>query len=138
MVAPGLVTFQGTNPSTTPVVAGSSPVQADITITGPRPTHTWTLTVAAQGPTLNSGAATIPVSAMTWTSTGQVLAGTGTVNAVAGPQTLSTANNLVASGSEGGRDPFQARVTVSFSFTDSWSYSVDTYSQTVLFTLTAP
>lgn len=137
-VSPAVVSFLATNPATDPLVAGVAPVLATLTITGTRPARTWTLTLAAQGPTLNSGSDTIPVDAMNWTATGQVLSGNGTVNPAVGPQALSTTNTLAASGSEGNQEPFQAVVTLNFTFTDSWSYSVGIYSQAVLFTLTAP
>lgn len=137
-VAPAAVSFSATNPATNPLVPGVAPVLATLTITGTRPSRTWTLTLAAQGPTLDSGSDSIPVSAMSWTATGQVLSGNGTVNPAVGPQILSTTNTLAASGSEGNQEPFQAVVTLNFTFTDSWSYSVGIYSQTVLFTLTAP
>lgn len=138
IVTPTVVSFEATNPSTKPLVAGNSPVEVNIAITGAQPSHSWTLTVAVQSPTLSSPNATIPVDAMMWTSACQLLSGDGTADNMGSPQRLSSSDRLVARGSQGTKDTFQARVTVNFNFLDSWSYPVGTYSQTVFFTLTAP
>ncbi len=96
------------------------------------------LTVQSMGPTLISGTDSIPVSSISWSATGGVTSGNGTLTLMPGPVPLSAMAATTASGSEGNRDPFGATVTYNFRFIDSWSFVPGNYSQTALFTLTAP
>lgn len=132
------LTFAASNPSASPVIPANSPVSAFISITGARPSRTWTLDVKALGPNLVSGSDTIPVNNVSWTATGTMTAGNGSITVTTGPVPLSTNVVTTASGSEGNRDPFTATVTYNFSFADSWDFVPGTYAQTVQFTLTAP
>ena len=136
-ITPGVVSFNATNPATNPVVPGATPLQADLVIVSPRRQRTWSLTVSAQGTTLNSASSTIPIGAVTWTATGKVLGGNGSANATAGSQTLSTTSRVVASGTEGSTNPFHANVTVNYNFGDSWDYEVGSYSQMITYTMVA-
>lgn len=136
-VTPGVVSFNATNPSTSPIVPGNSPIKADIVILGTKNPDNWSLGIAAQGPTLDAGTSSIPISSVAWTATGQVIQGRGTVTAASGSQVLSTNSNVVANGGEGSKDPFEVRVNLNFNFTDNWNYEVGSYSQVVVFTMVA-
>lgn len=138
-VSPSTISFTASNPAGGPV-SGSSPLTASITITSTSNNNIWTLTIQTLGSNLTSGSGgTIPVSSIQYTATGLLIAAGGkgslTVNNPTG--ILSTGAVQTASGFEGNKT-FQAQVQYSMSFTDSWNYDPDTYSQTVVLTLTAP
>ena len=121
-------------------VAGNSPLTASFTLTNTTYYRTWTLTIQAQGANLvGTTGATIAVGAISYTATGSVVStgggGTLTINNASGA--LSTTAVQTASGREG-TAPFQGQVVYTFAFTDSWNYIPDTYSQTVVLTVTAP
>lgn len=138
-VTPAEVDFNASNPTLQPVVPATTPVRAYVSVTTPKGKQAhWSLSVRAMGPSFNSGAGAIPVSAVTWVTTGSLLSGDGTVRPRAGAATLATTRVVTARGTEGTVAPFQALVTCNFRFHDSWTYVPDTYMQSVLFTLAAP
>lgn len=139
MLTPSQLDFNASNPDQQPVVAATTPLRAYVTVATPSGKGVpWTLNVAAQGPQLSADTSTIPVSAVTWSATGAVLSGDGSLAASGGSTPLATSGVTVAQGLEGTAAPFQALVVCSFDFHDSWSYAPGAYQQTLIFTLAAP
>lgn len=83
-----------------------------------------TLTCLANGDLLD-GASTIPISNVTWTSTGG-----GYVNGTMNNGVAQAAGSWTGSGLNAG--------TFSYFLANSWAYNIGNYTQTVLYTLTAP
>jgi hypothetical protein len=84
----------------------------------------WTMTVQASGD-LVAGSAVIPAANVSWTATPAPPYRNGTLSAAVA-QTLATGTTDVSPAQTG---------TVVFSLSNSWSYNVGTYSQTIVFTL---
>jgi hypothetical protein len=122
-VNPLSFTYPSGNPDTVPSV--SSPV---ITVTyrvrfnGGRP---WHLAVRANG-NLRAGTATIPTTNTTWTAT----------NLGTGSGTLTNSDQTLVSGT-GNVNPARTG-TITFRLLNLWTYSAGTYTQTIVFTLSAP
>ncbi|MGH9489697.1 MAG: hypothetical protein ACRD17_04230 [Terriglobales bacterium] len=133
-ITPTAVSFNATDPASQPAVGASAPVQARIFVSGPSATTSWSLSVSAASADFTGGGSTIPVSAVTYASTGTVKSGNGTVTTPSSPTPLSTTATTVASGAEGTSRIFLAQVTCNFVFDDSWNYVPGTYTQTVTFT----
>lgn len=117
------INFADADPDTVPSVAASeNPVSVTVKA------HTGgasnvTLTAQANGD-LDSGADTIPITNVTWTATGAGFV-PGTMNT-----TPQSAGSWTGSGNRSG--------TFSYFLANSWSYAVGNYTQTVVYTLTAP
>ena len=140
------VSFPSANPNTTPVISGSGPVTATIFIVNPQ-REDITLTVQASGPSLVSGSDTIAIGNVGWN------VGSATWvhsippktmafwNAGNGPRALSTSPITVITGNDGRAqtttDTVTGTVTNLFTFQNSWLYSTGTYTQAILWTLTA-
>ncbi|MGH9526759.1 MAG: hypothetical protein ACRD2F_08800, partial [Terriglobales bacterium] len=133
-LTPTAVSFDATDPASQPAVSASAPVQAQIFVFGPSATAGWSLSVSAASADFAGGGSTIPVSAVTYASTGTVKSGNGTVTTPSSPTPLSPTATTVASGAEGTSRVFRAQVTCNFVFDDSWNYVPGTYTQTVTFT----
>lgn len=118
------VSFPSANPDTTPLVAG---VPASIGITArvrSTPGSTVVLSVLAQDD-LRAVGATIPAGAIVWTASGNGYL----------PGTMSrTAAQPVAMWTRSG----QWNGTQSYQLTNSWSYTVGSYSAQLTYTLSAP
>lgn len=138
VLAPTALNFQAGTPGAEPTVAASSAIRAYVYIAQPQGSVSWTLAVQSQGQRIEAGNHSIPVASVGWTSTGAVILGNGTVTANASASTLAATATATAHGLQGTANPFVALVTCSFFFFDSWNYTGDSYSQTVMFTLTAP
>ncbi len=123
-VTPGVITFPSQDPDTMPLVA-AAPVTVSYRIrqnSGP-----WTLTVLAGGD-LNSGASTVDIANVTWVATPAPPFQNGTLSKTVA-QTLASGN--------GNANPVRTG-SVTFLVANSWTYSAGTYTQTVVFTLSAP
>lgn len=123
-ITPTVIAFPPSDPDTTPIV-----MTAPVTITyrvrqwnGP-----WQLTVLASGD-LNAGGATVDISNVSWVATPAPPFRNGTLS--------RTVAQIVASG-VGNVNP-TASASVTFRLVNSWTYSSGTYTQTLVFTLTAP
>ena len=122
---PTSVTFPSADPDTTPSIATQS-----ILITyrvQQNQGGSWRLTVLASGD-LITGPSSIDISNVSWTATPTPPFQTGTLS--------KTVSQTVASGS-GNANPAQTGTLV-FRLVNSWTYSAGLYTQTIVFTLSAP
>lgn len=123
-VSPSSIVFASADPDLVPLVT-AAPITVQIRVrqnTGP-----WQLTVTANGD-LNSGADTVDITNVTWTATPAPPFQGGTLS--------KTVAQRVASGT-GTVNPAQ-NGSVAFRLANSWNYAAGTYSQTLVFTLSAP
>ena len=123
-VSPASISFASADPDVSPIIA-AAPVVVTVRIrqnAGP-----WTLTVLAGGD-LNAGAATVDITNVTWTATPAPPYQNGTLS--------KTVAQRLASGT-GNVNPAQ-NGSVTFRLANSWTYSAGNYTQTVVFTLSAP
>jgi hypothetical protein len=117
------INFPDADPDTVPsIAAGENPVSVTVKAqTGGA--SAVTLSVQANGD-LDSGTDTIDITNVTWTATGAGFVG-GTMNTVA-----QSAGSWTGPGRRDG--------TFSFWLSNSWDYPAGSYSQSVVYTLTAP
>lgn len=118
------LSFPNQDPDTTPSIPAS---EGAISVTAKARTgtsSTVSLTVIAADDLL-SGGNTIPISNVTWTSSGAGFVA-GTLNKT----TAQAIGSWSGSGSRAG--------TQSFVFANSWTYATGNYSTTATYTLTAP
>jgi hypothetical protein len=118
------IAFVAGDPDTTPTIAASPIV---VTVRVQQNSGAWHLSVQANGDLL-SGASAIDAAQVTWTASPAPPFQNGTLNKAVG-QTMASGNgnlNPAVSGS------------VVFRLANSWTYSAGFYSQTVVFTLSAP
>lgn len=123
-VTPSVITFPSSDPDAVPAIA-AAPVT--ITYRIQQSTGPWSLSVLAGGD-LIAGPATVDISNVTWVATPAPPFQNGTLN--------KTIAQLLASG-VGNANP-AAIGSLTFRLANSWTYSTGTYTQTVLFTLSAP
>jgi len=123
-VTPSTITFASADPDTTPTI-DSAPIA--ITVRVQQNTQPWQLTVQASGDLL-SGTDTIDATQVTWTASPTPPFQNGTLSkSVAVRMASGTGNvNPASSGS------------VVFRLANSWNYTAGLYSQTLVFTLSAP
>jgi hypothetical protein len=122
---PTSITFQSADPDLTPTITAQAIVvryRVQNNAGG-----SWRLTVLASGD-LISGLESIDISSVSWTATPSPPFQAGTLS--------KTVQQTVASGS-GNVNP-QRTGTLVFRLVNSWDYSVGTYTQTFIFTLSAP
>jgi hypothetical protein len=125
-LSPRVITFASSDPDTVPMIS-SAPVQVTYRVRQNDPGGPWALTVLAGGD-LMSGSTSVPISNVTWIATPAPPFQNGTLS--------KTVAQRVASGS-GNLNP-AATGSITFLLANSWTYSTGTYTQTVLFTLSAP
>jgi len=140
------LTFPSANPNTTPIINGTAPVTATIFIVNPN-RESVTLMVQANGPDLVSGTDTIPVGNVIWNVTSATWVhshpprNAAFWNAEQGPQPLTTSPVTVITGNDGrantNSDTVTGTVIHAFTLQNSWVYSTGTYTQTLLWTVTA-
>ena len=125
-VTPSTITFASADPDTTPTIAGT-PVAVTVRVQQSTSQQPWQLTVQGTGD-LVSGTDTIDATQVTWTAAPAPPFQDGTLNrSVATRMASGTGNvNPAASGS------------IVFRLTNSWNYTAGLYSQTLVFTLSAP
>ena len=124
-VTPGVITFPSSDPDVVPIVA-AAPTQVTYRVRQ-NAGLPWSLTVLAGGD-LNSGGSTVDISNVTWVATPAPPFQNGTLSKTVA-QTLASGNGNV--------NPTQIG-SVTFRVANSWIYDAGTYTQTVLFTLSAP
>jgi len=125
-LSPLVITFPSSDPDTVPVIS-SAPVQVTYRVRQNDPGGPWALTVLAGGD-LVSGSSIVAISNVSWVATPAPPFQNGTLS--------KTVAQRVASGS-GNLNP-AATGSITFQLANSWTYSTGTYTQTVLFTLSAP
>jgi hypothetical protein len=124
-ISPRVATFPSSDPDAVPIVAA-----APITVTyrvRQNLLQPWTLTVLANGD-LISGPSRVDISNVTWVGTPRPPFQNGTMSRTVA-QRLASGTGNVNPASTG---------SVTFRLANSWTYSTGTYTQTVLFTLSAP
>jgi len=124
-LSPAVITFPSSDPDTVPLVS-AAPVQVTYRIrsNGNSP---WSLTVLAAGD-LVAGASRVDISNVTWVATPAPPFQNGTLS--------KTVAQRVASGS-GNVNP-DTLGSITFRLANSWTNNTGSYTQTVLFTLSAP
>lgn len=124
-VTPSTITFASADPDTTPTI-DSAPIVVTVRVQQ-NAQQPWQLTVQASGDLL-SGTNTIGATQVTWTASPAPPFQNGTLsNLVAVRMASGTGNvNPASSGS------------VVFRLANSWNYTAGLYSQTLVFTLSAP
>jgi hypothetical protein len=124
-IAPKVITFPSSDPDAVPVVV-AAPIQVTYRVrqNGGSP---WTLTVLAGGHLL-SGPSFVDISNVTWIATPAPPFQNGTLSRTVAQRVASGTGNVNPAGTG----------SVTFRLANAWTYSTGTYTQTVLFTLTAP
>lgn len=125
-LSPRVITFPSSDPDAVPIVA-APPVQVAYRVRQNDKNGPWTLTVLAGGD-LVAGSSVIPISNVTWVATPAPPLQNGTLSKTVAQRLASGTGNLnpTATGS------------ITFQLANSWTYNTGTYTQTVLFTLSAP
>lgn len=123
-VSPSSIVFASADPDLVPLVA-AAPITVQIRVR--QNNAPWQLTVIANGD-LNSGADTVDITNVTWTATPAPPFQGGTLS--------KTVAQRVASGTAMVNPAQNGSVT--FRLANSWNYAAGTYSQTLVFTLSAP
>ena len=124
-LSPAVITFPSSDPDTVPLVS-AAPVQLTYRVRG-NGNAPWSLTVLAAGDLL-SGPSRVDISNVTWVATPAPPFQNGTLS--------KTVAQRVASGT-GNINP-DSIGSITFRLANSWTYDTGTYTQTILFTLTAP
>jgi hypothetical protein len=123
-VSPTSISFPAANPDLSPVIA-AAPVVVTVRIrqsSGP-----WSLTVLANGDLL-AGPSTVDITNVSWTATPAPPFQNGVLS--------KTVAQRMASGT-GNVNP-ATNASVTFRLANSWNYDAGVYTQTVIFTLSAP
>jgi len=124
-IVPATITFAAADPDTTPSIAAPN-VTVSYRVRN-NVTGNWLISLLASGD-LTAGAATIPITNVTWTASPTPPFQAGTLSRTLA-QTLASGSGNVQNTTTG---------TVVFRLANSWTYNVGTYSTSVVFTLTAP
>jgi hypothetical protein len=118
------IDFASADPDATPsIAAAENPVTVTVKA-NTSSSSTVTLTVQADGDLLGSGSDSIAIANVTWTASGAGFAA-GTMNTAP-----VSAGSWTGSGNRSG--------TFSYFLANSWAYPKGSYTQTVVYTLTAP
>lgn len=118
------VAFVAGDPDTTPSISAAPIV---VTVRVQQNSGPWHLSVLANGDLL-SGTSSIDVTQVTWTASPAPPFQNGTLNKIA-DQTMASGTGNVNPAVSG---------SIVFRLANSWTYSAGLYSQTVVFTLSAP
>jgi hypothetical protein len=124
-ITPTIVTFPNSDPDTVPVITAS--VQVTYRIRQNTVNRPWEMTVLANGH-LVAGPSTVDISNVSWVATPAPPFQSGVLSRTVA-QRLASGMGNVASTSEG---------QITFRLTNSWNYDAGIYTQTVVFTLSAP
>ena len=122
-VSPGTLTFPSASPTVSTIAATENPIVVSVHLTN---ANNGTLTVIAGGD-LTSGANTIPINKVSWTTTDP-----GFVNG-----TLSKTSQVTIASGPTGSSNITVTGHLTFSFANSWAYATGSYTQTLTFTATA-
>lgn len=124
-ISPRVATFPSSDPDAVPIIS-AAPIAVTYRVRQNllRP---WILTVLANGDLL-SGPSRVDISNVTWIATPRPPFQNGTLSRTVAQRMASGTGNVnpAATGS------------VTFRLANAWTYSTGTYTQTVLFTLSAP
>lgn len=124
-VSPLSITFPSADPDISPSVA-AAPVVVSVRIRQNQGTP-WQLTVLANGD-LISGSETVDITNVTWAATPAPPFQNGTLSKAVAQRLAAGSGNV---------NPTQ-NGSVTFRLANSWIYSAGTYTQTIVFTLSAP
>ena len=124
-ISPGVVTIPTADPDAMPVIS-SAPVAVNYRVRQNNK-QTWLLTVQANGD-LESGASSIDIGAVSWTAAPAPPFQNGTLSKVAAQTVASGVGNQAS----------PATGTLTFMLTNSWTYDIGIYTQTLVFTLSTP
>lgn len=124
-ISPNVITIPSADPDAMPVVS-SAPLAVSYRVRQ-NVSGTWLLTVQANGD-LESGAATIDISAVSWVAAPAPPFQNGTLSKAAA-QTVASGTGNQASAATG---------SITFNLANSWTYDVGIYTQTIVFTLSTP
>jgi hypothetical protein len=124
-LTPRVITFPPADPDVVPVV-DAAPVEISYRVQQ-NIGGNWLLTVRADGDLL-SGGATVDISNVTWIATPAPPFQNGTLSRTV-EQTLASGSGNVIPADVG---------SLTFRLANSWNYTAGTYTQTVVFTLSAP
>jgi hypothetical protein len=125
-VSPTVITFASADPDTTPSIL-ASPIVVSVRVRQNQGNSPWQLTVLANGD-LISGAQTVDITNVTWAATPAPPFQNGTLS--------KTVAQRIAAGT-GNLNPTKDG-SVTFRLANSWNYAAGTYTQTIVFTLSAP
>jgi hypothetical protein len=123
-ISPASISFASADPDIIPVIA-AAPVVVSVRVrqnTGP-----WTLTVLAGGD-LIAGTESVDITNVSWTATPAPPYQNGTLSKTVA-QRLGAGTGTVNPAQNG---------SVTFRLANSWTYSAGNYTQTLVFTLSAP
>lgn len=124
-ITPATINFADMDPTSAPLVpARENPVQVTVKIRKD-PAAAIAATLTCQGGPLVSGADAIPSSSISWTASG-----TGLVAGTLSSSTPQAVGSWTASGNYNG--------SLNFNLSNLWTYSIGTYTGSILYTLTAP
>jgi hypothetical protein len=123
-VSPMSISFPSADPDAVPIVAAAPVV---VTVHVRQNQGPWSLTVLAGGD-LIAGPATVDITNVSWTATPAPPFQNGTLSKTVA-QPLASGTDTVNPARNG---------SVTFRLVNSWSYSAGNYTQTVVFTLSAP
>lgn len=123
-IAPASITFASADPDVSPTVA-AAPIVVRVRVR--QNAGNWTLTVLAGGD-LIAGPSTVDITNVSWTATPAPPYQNGTLSKTVAQRMASGTGNV--NPAENG--------SVTFRMANSWTYSAGTYTQTLIFTLSAP
>jgi hypothetical protein len=124
-ITPTTINFADSDPTSVPLIsANENPVQVTVKIRKD-PSAAIAATLVCQGGPLVSGGNTIPSSNISWTATG-----TGLVAGTLSNSTPQTVGSWTAAGNYIG--------SLNFKLANLWTYSIGSYTGSILYTLTAP
>jgi hypothetical protein len=124
-LSPAVITFPSSDPDTVPVVS-AAPVQVTYRVRQNN-NAPWSLTVLAAGD-LISGPSRIDISNVTWVAAPAPPFQSGTLS-------KTVAQRVAAGNGNVNPDTFGS---ITFQLANTWTYSTGTYTQSILFTLSAP
>lgn len=124
-VTPSTIAFPAADPDAVPVIS-SAPVTIDVRVQQ-NAGQPWNLTILAAGDLL-SGPSKIDIGAVTWTVTPSPPFINGTLSRTSAQPLASGIGNALG----------RITGTLTFRLANSWTYDAGTYTQALVFTLSAP
>jgi hypothetical protein len=123
-ITPASIMFASADPDVSPVIA-AAPVVVTVRVRGNG--GPWTLTVLAGGD-LIAGSSAVDITNVSWTATPAPPYQSGTLSKTVAQRLASGTGNVSPA----------ANGSVTFRLANSWIYSAGNYTQTLVFTLSAP
>ena len=123
-ITPASITFASADPDVSPVIT-AAPVVVTVRVRGN--SGPWALTVLAGGDLL-AGSSTVDITNVSWTATPAPPYQSGTLSKTVAQRLASGTGNVSPA----------ANGSVTFRLANSWMYSAGNYTQTLVFTLSAP